>query len=67
MVSNKEGHVTDTSTCSRCHRVRDGLIPVIDETGSSAICGLCVVAELPRWVLSGDVTVFVARPTALST
>jgi hypothetical protein len=57
-----------TSTCSSCGNAdRDGaLIPVIDETGGTAICGLCVIAKLPRWVLSGDVTLVVARPTAVA-
>jgi hypothetical protein len=57
-----------SDTCSRCGSAgRDRLIPVVDETGSTAICGLCLIAELPRWVLAGGVTVLVARPSALPT
>jgi hypothetical protein len=59
---------TSTDTCSICGRAdRGGVMPVIDETGSSAICGVCVVAKLPRWLLTGDVALLVSRPTALST
>lgn len=60
--------MADTNPCAGCGRANEPfLIPVIDETGSSAICGLCVVAELPRWLLAGDVALLVSRPTALST
>jgi len=51
-------------TCTVCHGTGgDGrlFLPLIDETGGSLICGLCVVAELPSWARSGDVTVFVTR------
>lgn len=54
-----------TDTCTSCGTAGDGLIPVIDETGSTKICPLCLVAELPRWVLAGNVSLLVARPQAL--
>lgn len=55
-----------TSTCSTCGNADQGaLIHVVDELGRDEICGLCVITLLARLRTSGDVTVFVARPTAL--
>jgi hypothetical protein len=58
-------------TCSACgfephpglprHAARP-LISVVDEVGTSELCGLCVIQLLSRLGYSGDVTVFVARP-----
>lgn len=53
-------------TCPGCGRTNEPfLIPVIDQAGSTAFCALCVVAELPRWVLSGDLTLLLSRQVAL--
>jgi hypothetical protein len=61
--------VGDTNTCSSCGapagRGADHLIPVVDELGRTEMCGLCLITVLARWPQSGDVTVFLARPTAL--
>jgi hypothetical protein len=58
-------------TCSCCgfqshpdlprHATRP-LIDVVDELGTSVVCGLCLIGLLSRLGTSGDVTVFVARP-----
>jgi hypothetical protein len=65
---HKEVGVAATSTCSNCGApaAQDrALIPVVDELGQSAMCGLCLIGLLAR--LGREVTVFVARPTALPT
>jgi hypothetical protein len=65
---------TTASTCSDCGTpaIPSGpnarrLITVVDELGTSAMCDLHVIGLLSRLARAGDVTVFVARPTALST
>lgn len=58
----------DTNTCSTCPS--DGLgralIPIVDEAGRSEICWVCFLTLLTRLRTSGDVTVFVARPQAVT-
>lgn len=51
-------------SASRCDRRL--LIAVVDELGKSALCGSCLVMLLARLRSSEDVTVFVARPTAVA-
>lgn len=49
------------STCPRCHQPARGLLmTVVDQHGSSRLCGLCLVLVLQAVEASGDVTVFVA-------
>lgn len=64
--------MSDTSTCSSCKSpaIPSGpnarhLITVVDELGAAAMCDLHVIGLLSRLARSGDVTVFVARPTAV--
>lgn len=40
------------------------LISLVDEIGTSLVCGLCVITLLPR--LGGELTLFVARPSAVA-
>ena len=59
---------TSTGTCSTCGAPAaqaQPLIHVVDELGRDEVCGLCVIRLLARIRTSGDVTVFVARPTAV--
>jgi len=58
----------DTSTCSGCgspDRDGRGLFPVLDETGRTDMCGLCLITVLAKWPSAEDVTVFLAGPTVL--
>jgi hypothetical protein len=62
-----------TDSCSSCQTpsIPSGpdarrLIPVVDELGTTVVCGLCVIPLLSRLSKSGDVTVFVARPAAVA-
>jgi hypothetical protein len=59
--------VSDTNSCSTCHGTGQGraLIPTVDEFGCGQICWVCFLTLLTRLRESGDLTVFLARPTAL--
>jgi hypothetical protein len=57
------------NTCSTCGKRagRDrALIPTVDEVGAGQICWVCLLTLLTQLRNSGDVTVFLARPTAVT-